>query len=351
MANYNQMQKRGENITRSEASRLVTKMLGQYTKALEVITQLVAREYNRFLKGVDPKDYHNTLAGLGRLEELQRRTRKAYNFYAQKAGIDLIESSRLSFTNNYYRQQYSKAWFSPLSKSNIILDFTLVDPIAVELSVSSRIGIFDAIENQQRKEDLKGFAPPESRKSTKQLLKTNAILGANKIGDAITQGIIMGSSLTDISRSISSSMSWSRNRAKRFARTEVHKNLNGGQYASYLDAKEQGLSDKRKIISVLDIRTRRQSAIVDERVDDKNNLFTYPRGLKVAYPGNSGVKEWDINDRETTIEIIAGIEPQLRRARNPVTGENEIVSFRSFNSWAKENNLKRDKSGKLFVDK
>jgi hypothetical protein len=66
------------------------------------------------------------------------------------------------------------------------------------------------------------------------------------------------------------------------------------------------------------------------------------------YPGNSGVPAYDINDRETMVEIIGDEEPGLRRGRNPVTGENETFSYKNFESWAKENGLKKNKYGELL---
>ena len=127
--------------------------------------------------------------------------------------------------------------------------------------------------------------------------------------------------------------------------SEIHKSLNGGAYGSYVDAKDQGLVENRKILAVKDVRTRRQSIQVDKKIDDKDNLFTYPGGRKVYYPGSSGVAGWDINDRETTIEIIQGIEPQLQRGRNPKTGKNEISNFSDYRTWAKTHGLTKNKWG------
>jgi hypothetical protein len=113
-----------------------------------------------------------------------------------------------------------------------------------------------------------------------------------------------------------------------------------GQYASYIDAKEQGLVAKRQVRAVLDTRTRLQSSEVDGQFDvGEGNTFIYPGGVLVAFPGNSGVARWDINDREYVIDIIDGVAPGKRIARNPDTGLLEESTYDSFDDWRKSNGL------------
>jgi len=99
---------------------------------------------------------------------------------------------------------------------------------------------------------------------------------------------------------------------------------------------------------VIGDRTRPQSAQVDGRMENDDGFFKYPGGALVKIPGNSGVPGWDINDRESVINIIDGVPPTTRRARDPVTGETDIISFRSFDEWAKENGLTRNRYGQLL---
>jgi hypothetical protein len=77
--------------------------------------------------------------------------------------------------------------------------------------------------------------------------------------------------------------------------------------------------------------------------------FTYPNGVKAFTPGTTGIAKYDINDRETVIDIIDGESPKIRRGRNPITGENEVFSYKSFSSWAKENGLTKNKYGELLA--
>jgi len=99
----------------------------------------------------------------------------------------------------------------------------------------------------------------------------------------------------------------------------------------------------------LDDRTRPQSAQVDGQLEDENGQFTYPGGVKVTVPGNSGVPAWDINDRERTIDVVEGFEPESRRARDPVTGENEVIGFDRFEAWAESKGLRQNRYGQYVV--
>jgi uncharacterized protein with gpF-like domain len=57
----------------------------------------------------------------------------------------------------------------------------------------------------------------------------------------------------------------------------------------------------------------------------------------------------DYNERCTTLAIIDNEDPSgLRTGRNPATGEIEIMSYKTFPEWAKENGLKTSKYGELY---
>jgi hypothetical protein len=144
-------------------------------------------------------------------------------------------------------------------------------------------------------------------------------------------------------------MAIARNNAERIIRTETHRTRSLGHYAASQDAKSQGARIRRQIVSVLDDRTRAQSAAVDGRYENEDGLFLYPGGVLVAVPGDSGVPGWDINDRESVIDVVEGWDPETRRARNPATGENEVIGMQSFREWADAVGLRRNRYGELVA--
>jgi len=66
---------------------------------------------------------------------------------------------------------------------------------------------------------------------------------------------------------------------------------------------------------------------------------------RALMPGGFTRPENVINCRCTHVDIVGDIDPQIRRGRNPHTGENEVFEFKTYEQWAKDNGLKQDKNG------
>jgi SPP1 gp7 family putative phage head morphogenesis protein len=164
----------------------------------------------------------------------------------------------------------------------------------------------------------------------------------------LTQGITQGKGLQEMVRDIRKLMTVLYNKSLRIVRTETHKVIENGHYHELLHAHNQGVDTKLQIIATLDDRTRPQSAQMDGNFsyqgDDESliGLFQYPDG-KWYVMGNTGIAEWDINDRETSIQVIDDISPQLRRTR-----EDGIIPFKPYKEWAKEKGLTRNVYGALL---
>jgi SPP1 gp7 family putative phage head morphogenesis protein len=127
--------------------------------------------------------------------------------------------------------------------------------------------------------------------------------------------------------------------AMRIVRTEGNRLANAGNFAASNSAKEAGVSIVRQWNATLDGKTREDHARLDGQNEDKDGFFKID-GQRAQYPSHFGVARLDINCRCTTLDIVAGRTPETRTGRNPLTGENETYSFRDFDSWAKENNLR-----------
>ena len=44
----------------------------------------------------------------------------------------------------------------------------------------------------------------------------------------------------------------------------------------------------------------------------------------------------DIHCRCSTIDVVQGLEPTLRRGVNPATGKSDIASYRDYDKWKKQ---------------
>lgn len=63
-------------------------------------------------------------------------------------------------------------------------------------------------------------------------------------------------------------------------------------------------------------------------------------GMQAMYPGGFGSPDMDINCRCTVRAEIEGMEPDLRRARDPETGKNIVIGNTTYEDWAKGKGIK-----------
>jgi SPP1 gp7 family putative phage head morphogenesis protein len=166
-----------------------------------------------------------------------------------------------------------------------------------------------------------------------QAIKSLNANGIKRVNDAIIGGIMQGLSIKQMMKEVKDSLGTSANDAERIIRTETHRLAELAHYEEYKKARRNGVKLRRKLLAVLDTRTRQQSAEMDGDLSNDEGKFQYPNG-EWHIPGNTGVAKWDINDRETTIEFIEGYEPRLRRTR-----EDGLIPFKTFREWSNEKKL------------
>ena len=349
----------GYKQTAKELKRFNSMVAGEYKKALDTIRQDIQKIYDKIVGDRSPAELAAILKEqpawlwteankFDRLTALQKKVQTEYIKASIRAGNMTVESSKLAITNNFYRQQFAVGFASPVQTS-----FTVLNPAVVEVSVLGRGKTITGIVKSTR-ERIEAKYGDLTRYQPKHGTLINTILNnrqkdLQKIQSAITQGLIQGKSYAQTAKDVKKALDGSASQALRVVRTESARNMNAGAYASHMDAVSQGVELQRQILSVLDDRTRAQSQEVDTRKTNENNQFTYPGGVKVDFPGNTGRPEWDINDRETVIEVIDGQSPDKRTGRNPVTGKNETMSFKDYESWAKNNGMIKNVSGRWVV--
>ncbi|MCK5128140.1 MAG: hypothetical protein KAR42_17930, partial [candidate division Zixibacteria bacterium] len=266
------------------------------------------------------------------------------------AGNMTVESSKMAITNNFYKQQFGVIF---ANASPVNLSFTVLNPAVVEVSVLGTPTVWNKLGKQtadriaEKYGTLGAYQPKYGTLSS--ILTKNRREQLEKIQTSITQGLIQGKSFQQTAKDVKQVLDSTASQALTVVRTESMRNMNAGAFANHNQSVAQGLKMQRQILSVLDDRTRAQSQTVDTRIADKDGFFTYPGGVLVSFPGNSGNPAWDINDRETVIEIIDDQPPELRRGRNPVTGKNEVMSFKDYPTWMSENGFRQNPTGRWVV--
>ena len=353
------MNETGYKNTRNDIKRFNTLLATEYKKSLDSIRADIQILYNKITEKYSPaqlgailKDnptfLYNESLKFDRLQALQKKIQTEYVKASIKAGSMTVEASKTAITNNFYAQQFALDFASPMK-----LSFTVLNPKVVEISVLGTPSVWNKIAKdvQDRISGKYGAIGNYQPKygSLSSILTKNRKADLLKIQSSITQGLIKGQSYTKTAKDIKKILDSSATQALAVVRTESGRNQNAGQYASHNVALSQGLDIKRMALEVLDVVTRGQSQFIDGAYTDENDQFTYPGGLKVSIIGNSGVAKYDINERGVAIEVIDDMEPETRTGRNPLTGKNETMDFKSYPEWMDSKGFTQNATGRWVL--
>lgn len=334
--NLEQAQQRAYSETEKEVLYLNKLMLEQYNKAQTEIIEQLEKIYGKYLTTADPQDYYNIMIQYDRLNKLLTDVQKTYSYYSAESGNYTQQLSSLSMSNVYYRQHYILEWFTPIS-------FNFLDRQLVELSVTGTQEAWKAISKKYK--DINVYVPKYG--TLTELLYSNKIEDLSKLQRVITQGFIQGQSVKQLSANISDLMSNAGFKADRIARTESARTANLGNYAATQDAISQGVDIKKQWIATLDDRTRSSHAALDGQIKEQDEYFSIG-GDKALLPMQFTQAKNNINCRCTIVDVVDGVSPQARGGRNPRTGEPEYFEFKTFDAWAKDHNLKKNKYGEYY---
>lgn len=154
----------------------------------------------------------------------------------------------------------------------------------------------------------------------------NTDILANSLSDIVGGALLSGQSIQKTSRQLRERFDVSKYYADRLIRTESNHFHNEADAMAY---EEMGV-EKYVFLAVLDTRTSTICQDMDNEVID----------LKDKQVGKN-FPPMHVNCRSTTRAYMGEeIEATLkRRARNPVTGENEVIDNMSYKEWAKKHGL------------
>ena len=190
--------------------------------------------------------------------------------------------------------------------------------------------------------DLMPYYPP------KRALKRGIDLayGKKQITASVTSSILQGKSIKHMADDLQKRITtMSRDSAIRTARTAVTGAQNAGRMDSYAAAEKMGIKLKKEWLATLDARTRHSHAMLDGEQVAQDKKFS--NGCR--FPGDPQGPPWEIyNCRCTLIAAVEGVDTSTaqRRARNPGTGRNEVISDRPIPSGqgGRRGNLKKQQS-------
>ncbi len=356
MATFEAGLQQGYTLTEAEMKPLWNQVLNSYRQAYSEIDNELAKTYAKYLEGVDPDDYYNTMIKFDRLGTLQKEVATIYKSEATAAGKSTALSSQVAMTNNFYRQQYTMSWFADNG-------FSFIDQRLVNASVFGTEEIYKQIQStavrrviETKYGDIKQYFPQTG--SLTDLLQRHATEDIAKIKQAITSGLIQGKSYSkvtdDVKGIIGLELAKNGNRtytgakanAARIVRTEGTRNLNNAALANMYDVQAQGIQVEKMWDATLDARTRATHGAEDGTSIPLDGLF-YVGSASGPAPGQMSTVTENVNCRCSLTSLVDGVKPEARRGRNPDTGETEVFSYKSFDAWAKDNGLTRNSAGVL----
>jgi len=347
----------GYDITEKDIKRYEALAKAEYETAYRNIRAAVQAQYAKLAStDISSRDFYNEMLKYNRLQKLEKKI--AFEISKATTNVEAIleRSLNAAFTNNFYYQTYASKWLAPA------FSFVYVpDELATLVSVNTEQAwkrITERIEKMFGKKELYRA----QHATLTELLVKNKNIAVQEIRSALTQGLLQGKQARQVMQDIRGIIggTYVKNgiisenglvyNSMRIARTEMTRVMNDGAFAAAKVLQSQGIKAQKKWLATLDKRTRPVHAALDGQVQDVDDPFISSAGA-VMRPGQFRIASQDIHCRCTIIDIVEDISPQIRRGRNPTTGKNEVFSYRDFPEWAAENNLKRNKFGKLVPSK
>lgn len=172
---------------------------------------------------------------------------------------------------------------------------------------------------------------PVAGKRLSTRLYTNQSKLAQEATNALLQGTFRGEGYAKVAKRVGELTEANYKQALRIARTEGGRVQSTGKQRAYEEAKEKGVDIKKRWLSTLDKKTRHTHQSLDGQTVDVDDEFVSDSGARAKGPRLFREPSETINCRCTTITIVNGISPELRKDNET----KKIVKYRNYNDWLK----------------
>jgi hypothetical protein len=315
------------DVSASAEAKIKT-MLKNYVEAHREIKAELDSLYASFA-GLDKADWYNAAIKADRLQALLRSIDANISKYAELANTQTETLITDSMKDMYYRTQYIHAAFIPQA-----ISLTTIPPMLVKAAVTGQAEAVRAITDNIIKKygSLTNYVPKYGTLS--KLLAERKSEAVASIEKAVTQSIIKGDGIRDLASNISGifeTVGW---KAARIASAESMRVASAGQWAHTQDLISDGIEPEKMWMHVANVSkfSRPEHEHLDGKrigVDDEFES----NGFSALYPRAFGEPSEDIGCKCTYLNIVNGVTPATRTATNPVTGEKEVFSFKSYDEW------------------
>lgn len=219
---------------------------------------------------------------------------------------DRIAASIVSeYMPDAYAINHDYATFQVESGSNLDTSYTLYDRATVERLIRDQPDLLPAVKVDDKKDKA---------------------WNRKHIASAVTQGVLQGEDLGQVSKRIRSVADMDERAAIRTARTAMTSAQNAGRLDAYRRAAAMGIDVRKQWLATLDQRTRHSHRRLDDEVAGLDEAFS--NGL--MYPGDpSGAGGEVYNCRCTLVPAIDGVD-QSSAPRNSKLGGMSYEEWRSY---------------------
>lgn len=345
--NYKNFVNEGYLITESERAAIDATIVEQYKVALQNINEKIGAMIQKAREaGISPKDQYNWMIQYNRLESLREQITEEYKKLGGSVRRLQIEAFDLSFSNQYYRTAFQLDWSEPVS-------FTPLDPNLVRYAMTGELEAWKKIKAEIGAAD--NYTPVAG--TLKELIATNQNKAIKDIWTQVNAGLINGEGYREIAKRIENVIGGVYDgrvfgdlyKALRIAHTEGHRAQNMGELARAYEVQEQGVKVLKMWDATLDDAVRPEHAALDGVKVPLEGTWNMA-GYEVSHPGDPSLPaSLVINCRCHSVTVTETYEPTARRGRDPVTGKNEVFSYKTFETWAKEKGLVKNKYGRMYV--
>ncbi len=348
----------GFTLTEADNVALTKDTIRLYKQSIKDINELIKTQYAKYLASIGSENFYNEMLKYNRLGKLYSEVIAEYTRYSLQAGVNIANIGRISMSNMYYRTNYQYQWLQSALKMPVLPNDL------INLAVAGTDAAFKSYQNSINVKIFKSgnnYMPKAGTLGA--LLQKNRKVELKKITDAITNGLVQGQSYTAMAESIRETIgitkivdgkfhaSGSIADAMRIIRTESTRIMNDGAFAAAQSAKSQGLDIKKMWLATLDSGTRPVHAVLDGQVQELDKEFDSEAG-PVMRPGQFSEVGQNARCRCSTVDILNDQKPSIRRGRVPAgpnEGQNEVFEYQSFNQWAKDNNIKENRYGQMYI--
>ena len=176
---------------------------------------------------------------------------------------------------------------------------------------------------------------PVAGKRLSTRLYTNRSQLAQETTNALLQGAFRGEGYAKVAKRVGELTEANYKQSLRIVRTEGGRVQSASKQRAYEEAKDKGVDVEKRWLSTLDKKTRHTHQELDGQTVGVDEKFKFD-GYEADGPRLFGNASLDVNCRCTTIGIVNGIEPELRRDIET----KEIIEYNSYNEWAEAKGYK-----------